>query len=423
MLDQPGATGLKAELATISGADAVVLAPSQAGLAADYQAMGWQPAGGLGAGGSQAYLAPDPSGLAAQWTGATTILAVGQLVGTPPHPYNDLFERAAQGMIPFSSGWLIRSRSPYIDDYSASELSGYSALILLAYRYHDPTAAWSLLDGYVRGGGRLFVETGWQYTDPDWNLSSPYAAMPVTTLGWGPLETASPPLVEGAPDRLFGSLTYQGGGWGASTAAGVKAGAEPLVQAGGRVAVARWELGRGRVLWSGMNLIAHSEASKSADEDAFLARQFAWLLGPSSTEFGASASAVTPQWTGNDEAILPLTASASPAGVLFKESEAPGWSAELTWPGGSRSVGIESAEMDFMLVRLDSIPPGAQLVFRYGPTVRIHVYWTISALVALALLSWLFRPTLYGLAMGWAGPRLRDAFSALRRRARWDVED
>ena len=423
MLDQNGAAGLKAELAAVTGADAVVLTPSQAGLAAVYQSMGWQPAPGAAVGGSQVYLTPNPSGLASQWTGGTAVLVVGQLEGTPSHPYNDLFKVATQGLIPFGSGWLVRSRSPYIDDYSSSELSAYPALLLLAYRYHDATAAWQRLDDYVREGGHLFVETGWQYTDPDWNLNLPYAALPVTSLRWGPLETANPPVVEAVADRLFGSLTYQGGGWGASSAPGVRAGAEPLVRVGDRIAVARWNLGRGRVLWSGMNLIAHSTASGSADEAAFLARQLAWLLGPSSPGLSAPAHPVTPSWTGGDEADLALTASTTPSAVLFKESMAPGWSAELVWPGGSRSATIEPSEMDFMLVRLDSIPNGAQLVFRYGPTGRIHVYWTISALVALALLAWLVRPSLFGPPLRWGGTRLRGAVSAIRRRARWEADE
>jgi len=422
MLDQAGDTGLKTELATISGADAVVLAPSQAALAADYQAMGWTPAAAPAADGAQVYLSPDPSGLAAQWTGARTVLVVGQLASAPSHPYNDVFERAAEGAIPFSTGWLVRSRSPYIDDYSASELAGYSALLLLGYRYHDAATAWQRLNDYVRGGGRLFVETGWQYTDPDWNLTAAPSLLPVSSLRWGPLDQSVTPIVEGAADPQFGSLTYQGAGWGASGAAALKPGAEPLVQVGGRVVVARWEVGRGRVVWSGMNLVAHVGVAKSPDEDAFLARQFAWLLGASTSE-AEPASSIAPQWSGNDEATLALEATPSPTAVLFKESMAPGWSAELVWPGGTRPATIEPSEMDFMLVRLDSIPDGARLVFRYGPTLRIEVYWAVSALVALAILAWLGRPGPFCSLRAWAVARLRATFAAVARRVRWEAQE
>ncbi|HYM65989.1 MAG TPA: hypothetical protein VEW68_01735, partial [Patescibacteria group bacterium] len=420
MLDQAGVPALKTELAAISGADAVVLSPSQDAASADYQAMGWD---AVTQQGYQFFESPNPSGLGAQWAGGPTVLVVGQLSATPSHPYNDVFEQAARGMIPFSSGWLVRARSPYIDDYTDAELAGYPALVLLAYQYHDSAAAWQRLDTYVRQGGRLFVETGWQYADPDWNRGSGYSVLPVGPLGWGPLNPAVTAVVEGVPDASFGAFTYQGGGWGASSAPGVKGGAEPLVQVGGRVVAARWTLGRGRVVWSGMNLIAHSEVSSSADEDAFLARQFAWLLAPASGSPVGPASAIVPQWPGNDEARLSLNPSPSATAVLFKESSAPGWSAELTWPGGSRSVAIEPAEMDFMLVRLASVPAGAELVFHYGPTHRIYGYWAASTLVMLILVAWLVRPRAFAVASARLAAAVRRFYTRLGEQFRWESED
>lgn len=419
MLDQTGGTALKAELAAITGSDAVVLAPQQMAVATDYASLGWQQTSSD----PVVYVPPSPSGLAAQWSGGTAVLVVGQLPAAPSHPYNNVFERAAQGMIPFSSGWLVRSRSAFVDDYSDAELSGYSALVLLGYQFHEAATAWQRLDHYVRSGGRLFVETGWQYADPDWNAASSYPVLPVGSLGWGTLDRTAPVTVEGAVDPLFGAFAYQGGGWSASSASGVRPGAASLVQVGGRVVVARRSLGRGRVVWSGMNLIAHAEATKSDDELAFLARQFAWLLEPPAGAAASTASPVSPRWVSDDEAHIQLSASPAPTAVLFKESMAPGWSAEMRWPGGSSAVTIEPAEMDFMLVRLPSVPAGAELVFHYGPSLRMNGYWVASALTVLVLLVWLGWPRPFVLASVWAGRRLRDAYSAFRYWFRWDPDD
>jgi hypothetical protein len=154
-----------------------------------------------------------------------------------------------------------------------------------------------------------------------------------------------------------------------------------------------------------------------------LARQFAWLLESRAGSVASTASPVTPTWVGNDEAHIPLGASQAPTAVLFKESIAPGWSATMRWTGGSRAVTIEPAEMDFMLVRVPSVPAGAELVFHYGPTVRIYAYWVTSALMLLVLLVWLACPRPVVLSYVWAGRRLRDAYSAFRYSFRWESDD
>ncbi len=411
MVDDSGGAQLKQELANISGADAIVLGSSQGNLASVYAGLGWTAGNSIPD--ASVYLAPRPSGLAAEWSGGSTVLVVGQLSSDSSNPYNQVFKQAAQGLIPFNNGWLVRSRSAYIDDYSDSELANYSSLLLLGYQYHDAATAWHRLDHYVRNGGRLFVETGWQYTDPDWNVTTAYPVLPVEGLGWGPLDPKGSATVEGAPDPAFGSFTYQGGGWGASSAAGVRPNAQALVSVGGKVVVARWSLGRGEVLWSGMNLLAHSDVSKSADENAFIARQFAWLLGSPSP-----AASVNPVWVNDDEAHLALEPAAGPTAVLFKESIAPGWSAELRWPGGSRPVAIQPAEMDFMLVQLSSVPAGSTLVFHYGPTWRVYVWWGVSALALLLLAVWACFPAPYR----WAWLRARAFSDRLGERARWSAE-
>ena len=388
MLETTGTAVAKSELASITGADAVVLAANPAA-ASDYAAMGWQKLNAE----PPVYAPPQSSGLASEWPAANTVLVMGRVELTSSHPYNDIFQRATAGMIPFQSGWLVRARSAYIDDYSDSELAGYSSLLLLGYQYHDAGTAWQRLDTFVRNGGRLYVETGWQYTDPDWNQSG-YPVLPVSGLSWSALDPRAPVILSGGEDPSFGAMTYQGAGWGASGARGVRAGAEPLVTVGGRVVAARWSVGRGRVVWSGMNLIAHSEVSKSADEDAFVASQFAWLF-QSSAEFAAPASALEPTWVGDDEAHLALEPAAGPTAVLFKESVAPGWSAELRWPGGVRSVNIEPSEMDFMLVRLESVPSGSTLVFHYGPAPRVYLWWSISGLALLLAVLWALAPAPY----------------------------
>jgi hypothetical protein len=417
MLSRRG-TIVKAELASTLGIDAVVLGPTQTAQGADYSALGWRQVSDS----PLTLVNPTPSGLATEWPSAATALVIGGDQKGTSHPYNDLFERATTGMIPFGTGWLVRSESAYVDDYSADQLSSFPALVLVGYRYHDRNKAFGLLNDYVRAGGSIYIETGWQYVDPDWDLGSPTpSVLPVGELRWGSLDPNAPVLMSGTASPSWGSMTYgpARSGWGASSArpSSVKAGAETLVSVGDRVVVARWELGRGRVFWSGMNLIAHAAGADSPTESQFTAEAFTWLLHGGTAQID---SAVT--WIGDDQARLGLSPSTGPAWVLFKESFAPGWSAELQWPdspgvhSGTRSIPLVAGETDFLLARLDSVPRGSTLVFTYGPTVFEQASWVLSLATLAGLIVWLVRPELIRRPLG-------VVFGGLSRRfSRWGAD-
>jgi hypothetical protein len=432
LLKQSGVEA-KRELTAITGIDAVALGASQAGQASDYASLGWNKTSDQ----PLAYQDPAPSGLAEEWPGGNAVLVIGASQASSAEVYNSVFERSATGqLVPFARGWLVRGASAYVDNYSASELSRYGTIVLEGYRYHSHDSAWRLLAQWVRAGGSLFVESGWQYVNPDWAGGAMQDPLPISSAGWGALDTSAAVVVgSGAlarPDPTFGSLQYQGGGWGASSApvSALRPGAEAVVTVGGRVVVARNTFGSGRVLWSGMNLLAHATGSGSASEDAMIRDQFDWLLPPSAASAsGASPAAaipLAPIWSGNEAVTIPLSASARPSLVLFKESQFPGWSAELVTADGSRQpVDIVDSEYDYMLVRLDSAPAGSRLEFTYRPPWSEVATWVASALSLVLILVWLATPRAGRLVLGRAGGALSRGWHPIGARyaGRWQDED
>jgi hypothetical protein len=383
-----------ADLARRAGVDTVVLGPDQGARRAEYASLGWQRTSTEPA----VYTAPRSGALAEEWPRGRTVLVIGATSTTGAEPYNQLLGWASSGGLPSTQAWLARGASPYLDDYSDQELERYQGLWLLGYRYHDAGAAWRRVETYARSGGAVYVETGWQYVDPDWNLNTAPGALPVQGLGWASLDPSAPALVDGSPAR-WAPFSYEGGGWGASAAQGARAGAESVVSVGGRVVAARWRLGGGRLFWSGANLLAHAEQASSGQseqtgsgESAYLASQWRWLLGAAGPASGAAA--LTPIWQGDDEVTLPLRAASTPAWVLFKASSLPGWSATLETPSGTEAVGLTTGELDYMLVRLDRVPEGSRLVLRFGPTWRVQLWWALSAVGGVLCGAWLLRPRL-----------------------------
>jgi hypothetical protein len=390
---------VKRELTAITGIDAVALGASQVGQAADYSTLGWSKTSNQ----PLVYQDPSPSGLAAEWPGGNAVLVVGASQTSNADVYNAVFKRSASGgMVPFAGGWLVRGWSPYIDDYSPSDLAKYGTIVLWGYRYRAHDAAWGRLSQWVRAGGHLFVETGWQFVDPDWSGGAMPDILPVTSAAWGGLDVSAPAVIGSGSaaqaDPTFGDLHYQGGAWGASSAAvsALRPGAEAVVSVGGRVVVARITVGSGRVLWSGMNLLAHATTTGSASENALIRSQFDWLLPPAvaagSGASPAAASNLAPAWSGNEAVTIPLVAASEPTLVLFKESQFPGWSADLVSGGARRPVAIVDSEYDYMMVRLDSVPAGSSLEFTYRPPSTEVAAWVASAVSLVLILAWLLRP-------------------------------
>jgi hypothetical protein len=434
-----GAPAAKQELASALGIDAVALAPSQSAVGNDYRALGWdQVLGGPGASSaSQAFLNPAPTGIAAEWPGGRTVLVVGASQTATSDVYNTIFKMAVGGVLPSASGWLVRGGSPYIDDYPVSELRKYSMVVLLGYRYHDRSTAWSEIDQYVSGGGDAYVETGWQYVNPDWDGGggSAPAALPVTKLSWGPLDRNGAVSVDGVVAAGWGDMTYGSGAWSASTApaSGLRGPAVGVVRVGSRVVAAGWQRGRGRLYWSGMNLAAHAVSKGSDAELRFLADRFAWALGlaPASqvtTDAAASGQQrLSPVWPTGERAVLSLQPASGPTWVLFRESDFPEWSASLIDASGrSQAVAIVPSEMDYMLVRLDQVPAGSRLQFDYSPSAWEWAPWVVSGALALMLLLWCVRP---GLVVGaqsavrsWSGAVAGWGRDFIVRRIGWDEQ-
>jgi hypothetical protein len=413
-----GAIASKRELAAALGIDAVALAPSQSAEGAAYRALGWQQvlgSSGASSATAQAFVNPAPTGIAAEWPAGRAVLVIGASQSSASDVYNSVFKMAVGGVLPSASAWLVRGRSPFIDDYALDELRNYSMVVLLGYRYHDRSTAWSAIDQYVSGGGAAYVETGWQYVNPDWDGSGGApAALPVSQLSWGPLDRNGIVSVDGIAASGWGAMTYGDSGWGASSAgaSGVRSSAVGVVRVGSRVVAAGWTRGRGRLFWSGMNLAAHAVSKGSGTELQFLADRFAWALGlgPSSqatTDPAAAGQApVTPLWPNDEQAVLSLQPASGPTWVLFRESDFPEWSASLIDASGRRqAVAIVPSEMDYMLVRLGHVSAGSRLEFDYSPSIWVRASWAVSAGLALLLVLWCVRPGLF-----------MAAESALRRR-------
>ncbi len=270
----------------------------------------------------------------------------------------------------------------FLDDYSSADLARFSEVILYGYRVHDQARAFALLAQYVSAGGSAYVEAGNSTLDAS---DSPPASIPGarivrTTLGpaWD-LQDRGSPITAGIDLSSFSPAIYQGGPWGVSyiPATDIAAWAQPVLTSDGRPLMVAGILGKGRVVWSGMNLPYHAQSTQNAQESELLAQLIAWSAPVSGGDPSFQASFLNPQ----QRRITILTRA---SGVLLKETWVANWHVTVN----GMPAHIVPAGPDFMYVPIamgTSYPARVEFQFVRSPAEWFGDAVSIATLVGLLL--------------------------------------
>jgi len=335
------------------------------------------------------------------------------VIGDNP-PYNDGYDTAFRSFNRFGLNYdraLPISGKRFVDDYKLSELKKYPLIVLFGYRYHNRSKAWSMLSQYVKEGGSLFVDTGWQYWSQDWGKMDDKGqnlmielpeVLPVSRAKWGNIGTNwsylkinSSLLGREISDQGWADLVWRGSPWGMSLAEpqDLREFAQPLLTASGKVIVAGGNYGQGKIVWSGMNLFGHTSYNESDSENDFLLAIFSWLTSlDQSQETKLNFERITP-----DKVVVQVDQSlAGERKVIFKEAMAPGWRAYLNFDGKSKELPIIKVGPGWKLVLLPKEFSTGTLTFIYGRTARDWFFIFISVLTGLGMGLYLLDGVLKG---------------------------
>lgn len=277
----------------------------------------------------------------------------------------------------------------FIDDYTLDELKSYPLIILYGYRTHDKNKAWEMLSSYVKEGGSLFVDTGWQYFSEDWgkisggesleiNLPEP---LPISKSKWGNIGTkwVYPSM------NNWGDLAFEGKPWGMAMAESqdLRQVARALVTDSGKIIIASKTFGKGKVVWSGMNTFFHINYYQSEAENKFILDLFSWLMSEvKNDEKQLSFERINP-----DHIIIKIDQEISgEKKVMFKEVMAQGWRAFLEFGGVKKELPIQKAGVGWKLVVLPDDFSQGNLILSYGRTLSGWVSIFISILTILGII-------------------------------------
>jgi hypothetical protein len=306
--------------------------------------------------------------------------------------YEQIFRLANLGVLPYKEALLVEGKaSGRLDDYSLSELKQFDGLILYGYSYKNPEKALRLLEQYLKQGGRLFINTGWQGFSADWENPKTPSFFPVESLKWGNLGKVSGYKIEsqeiagGVDPSQFSPLIWEDKPWGLSLPGHLRDWARPVLSVSGHPLVAVGEYGQGKVIWAGFDLFAHARDKENFEEVTFLRNLFHWLIGQKEAQEFAGYQF---QRENPDQIKFVFNKEINqPFALYFKEAYAPWWRAFSIQGGKKEELSIFPAGPRFILVRIPAIQRGGEVVLEFRPRMTDQLAKVLSVFTLILLLG------------------------------------
>lgn len=313
-------------------------------------------------------------------TNAPTILVISQL-----EAYNSLLRVLAQENI--NSKQIIPIHySEYLDDINKLDLSRFDAIMLYDYRYRKeknfksyPQKPWKNLLNYVENGGKLLIETGSEVKESDIKnlpVSGLPEVFPIKTTVRGELgenwdlSVDQNEFLDNVDQNSFDKLIYQASPWKLSYTepSQLKSWAKKIFCQKGNPILVFGSLGKGKVVWSGINLPYHIKSYNNISEGKLFKNLIGWLVVLKDEQ----AIPFSFKLDKSEEILLESQAKAG--GVLFKESNYGGWLAKV----GGKTVRPMEAGVGMMYFPI-TLDKGTKIEVVYR---GLTIYW-IMFIVAL----------------------------------------
>ena len=334
----------------------------------------------------------DATALYSWTTDKPAILVIGSKEKAAFEP---VFRTSINGAFDYEDGWLVQGKEN-IDDYTLQELKKFDTVFLYGYSYKNRRKAFKLLDEYVSGGGNLFINTGWQFVDADWELEDTPDFFPVDGLTWSTeYGSGSRYLLEdegvgGKVDvSLFGPLEWNGLPWGLSLPiTGKRDWTRTVLSVDGKPIVVAGAYGQGKVIWTGFNLLGHINTYDfNKEEVKFFGNLLRWFgAGDLDEELLQTAKMGVLRRHPDRVEFVFHEATQKVSTLYWREAEFPNWKAKLTAGGKAQKVKIYRAGPGFMFMRLPPLGVGSSLVLEFKIGTETTLGRILTALTLLVLL-------------------------------------
>ncbi len=268
-------------------------------------------------------------------TDAPTILVIGDYIG------QDIMMRDL-GILNFNSrrAIIVQWNKP-IDSLSQKEMNKFDVVVAYRYKYKNYTKAFGKLENYVKDGGNLFIDTGTEQKESvnQYLLSVfPFEQSNRRDLGkdWD-FKIEENKITNGIDFEKFSEPVFDDAGWNFTyPETSLKEGAKILVSNHKKPVLVSYGLGKGKIVWSGMNLAGHVQRFKNPEEISLFKNIFFYF-----TDFSKDQNLRVEVDRPTPEKVV-MRGSGAKA-VLFKESHYSGWEARVRGDGFDEKLNIYEA--------------------------------------------------------------------------------
>lgn len=338
-----------------------------------------------------------PAGLLRATT-KPTVLVIGQ---DKVDGYFRIFHLANLNALSFDDGLIVKG-GPYADAYSAEELKNFDAVILEGYTYkrHNLEKGWRELERYIKDGGSLFINTGWQYSSADWQLKETPDFFPLKTLEWNSVggseyKDEGSEIIDGVDVNEFGPLVYGKKSWNVSSAdtSDLRDWAKVIISANGKPLVAGGKYGKGRVIWTGLDLPGHIASFQDNSEEVKLYKDLLLYLLENKGGRELKTSFVR-NYPDKIEISIDEPSNKKTA-IYWSEAYYPDFKARLVENGKSRKIKIYKAGPGMTLFLLPRVTAGSKIIYEYKVPLLVLVSKLLSLGMLLVLIVIIVKPSFF----------------------------
>lgn len=336
------------------------------------------------------YKYPQSTGLA-EISDKPAVLVIGDFA---KGAYEQVFRMANLGVFSYDEVLMVEG-TKRIDDYDLKELKRFDFLILHGYGYRNKKA-WGMVEKYLQEGGKVFIESGWQFVAKDWGDRFLPEPLPIKKTSWtkvGPSwekVALAEEYQEGIDFAKFNPLAWEDDQWGVAAAekTSLRSETEVILKIGEKILMAKREVGQGKIVWSGMNIIFHLQEPKLNKNEALLLRKIFEELGIGKRAIRIKQPEVLRDYPDRVE-ILPEDDFSGESWLLWKESFTPQW--RVRFLDNKKRLKKYRAGPGFLLVWLPKLTQGEKIELVYQLSLgegKGAIF--VSLMTALFLLFYLF---------------------------------
>jgi hypothetical protein len=287
--------------------------------------------------------------------------------------YDQFFKLANVGVLPYQNG-IIYNGSKNLDDYKLTELQNFNLIILAGYKYKNAKSAHELVDQYIKNGGNVFIDTGWQYQNDDWQIKSNVPEFfPTNKIEWKETNINSTLEIDDASKidyqvnkKDLGKISILDQKWNVSSASDVRSDASVILYTDGNPVMIARNYQKGKIVWSGLNIIPHIEGGNNQNEGEIkvFAKALSWLL-PSCQNCNTDTYPYKIERPNPDNIYFTLDQTTSEATTFYwRESFHPKWKASLINNNKNQNLQIYRAGPRMMGIVVPPVQSGAQITLK-----------------------------------------------------------